>query len=411
VAAPFLNSRRLRDYPRLIAIAIWGVMIFNAIFGEGWYGKFGRITSYDFLTLYSAGYLYRTDIAHLYDISSMADTEQSIFHPSSLQGGVNLFSSPPYVAMLYSPFTLLPYGWAFAIWLVLSLVFALSAALVMQRGLAPAYLKTAALSPVQMAVLTLSFFPMLIGIFLGQNNSLTLLLMAAGLFFMLSQRPGWAGIMLGLLVYKPHYVIGLLLIWLVWKQWRALAGFCLTALVIAGGVLLTYGASPYIDYLQYSGTLMYLPLGASGMETTLFALVASLLPKTAIPSLSILNLGFVILMACFLGWLAYWTRKTGIAQDLVIGLGVLFPFFTAPHTLHYDLVLLIPVLLLWSRYERSSTVLWASIVIYLGAFLLPAISRPLDVGLLALLPLALGAMLLHRFFIVRCRHQNQVSTI
>ena len=116
-------------------------------------------------------------------------------------------------------------------------------------------------------------------------------------------------------------------------------------------------------------------------------------------------------MAGLIGWLAYWSRKTGTAQDLVIGLGILFPFFTAPHTLHYDLVLLIPVLLLWSRYERSSTVLWASIVIYLGAFLLPAISRPLNVGLLALLPLALGTMLLHRFFIARSKQRNLVSTI
>ena len=411
MTAPFLNNRRLRDYPRLIAIAVWGVMVANAILGQGWYGKFGRITSFDFLSLYSGGYLYRTDVAHLYDVSTIAETEEVFFQPSTLHGGVNIFSYPPYVAMLYSPLTMLPYGWAFAIWLVLSLVFASGAALVMQRGLAPAYLKTAALSPVQVAVLTLSFFPMLEGIFLGQNNSLTLLLMAAGLVFMIRQRPVWAGVMLGLLVYKPHYVIGLLLIWLVWKQWRALAGFGLTALVIAGGVLLTYGVSPYIDYLQYGGTLMYLPLGASGMETTLFALVASFLPETAIPSLSIMNLGFIILMAGLIGWLAYWSRKTGTAQDLVIGLGILFPFFTAPHTLHYDLVLLIPVLLLWSRYERSSTVLWASIVIYLGAFLLPAISRPLNVGLLALLPLALGTMLLHRFFIARSKQRNLVSTI
>ena len=394
--APFLNARRLRDYPRLIALATWGVLGVNTLFHRGWFGGFGGILSFDFLAMYSAGYMYRHDLLNLYNFQALAQVEQQIFAPTPMQGGANIFSYPPYVAMLYSPFTHLEYAWAFILWVILSIGAALGAAYLLQRWLVAPQLDRLGLTASQMVVLVMSFAPVVLGIFLGQNNTLTLLLISLVLVLLLKGHPFWAGLAAGLLVYKPHFLIGLGIIWLVWKQWRTLLGCALTAGSIAGSLVLLHGIEPYRAYLAAGADLLYLPQGTSSMQTTLFALVASLLPENALPGLWVANIGMLLLCCVLLGWLAYRYRRGEHARALVTGLAILFPFFAAPHSLHYDLVLLLPPLVLWSRHEQSRPVLWAAIVVYLGAWLLIGLTRPTDIGLLAVLPLGLGALLAQR---------------
>ena len=390
----WLNWKRLRDYPRLVGFSIWSVLAVNIITRQGWFGGFGGIIGWDFLTLYSAGLIYWRDIQNLYNQQVQAQIEQMVFAPTPMNGGVNIFSSPPYVAFAYSVFTHLPYSWAFLLNTSLSLVAIFLAIMGIKRYLLHDQLKLAGLDTFQLHVLVLSFFPMIWGLFLGQNNALTLFLVTWILIFSLKRRDALAGLLAGMLIYKPHFVIGFLIVWVVWRRWKSLAVFGLTAGMWGISVLLTYGIAPYLDYLRIIPSLMQLTYGISRYaEVTLFALAATSLPQTALPVLS--NLSQIVLFLSCVGlvWLAVKAKSGSIhQQSMIYGLAILFPFLTAPHTLHYDLVLLIPVLMLWSQQYLSKEILYWAVGTYL-CFAVLALTKLTGIALLALLPLSLTTRL------------------
>ena len=170
---PIINAKRLRDYPRLMFITTWTILALNLIFRHGWLGALKQIIGSDFITLYGAGLAYRTDLAHLYDFTSQAAIQQTLIMHTTLPG-VNPYISPPYVAAVYSLFTYLPLPLALIIWTVLSLFFTLVAVRLLIYIL-PDSIKHK-LDYWQLLIIILSFFPFIEGFQVGQNHTLTLLL-------------------------------------------------------------------------------------------------------------------------------------------------------------------------------------------------------------------------------------------
>jgi len=74
----------------------------------------------------------------------------------------------------------------------------------------------------------------------GQNGFLTAGLMGAGLE-LLERNPVMAGLMLGLLSYKPHFALLLPVALVAGRHWRALASATVTTLVFAGSSALVFG--------------------------------------------------------------------------------------------------------------------------------------------------------------------------
>src|SRR5438309_109577 len=60
----------------------------------------------DFGCFYAAGLLARTDASHLYDVGRQRDIQIDAVGPD---GGWTVFIQPPYEALLFVPFSLLPY--------------------------------------------------------------------------------------------------------------------------------------------------------------------------------------------------------------------------------------------------------------------------------------------------------------
>jgi hypothetical protein len=54
----WINEKRLRDYPRLMLIATWLIIVLNILFRDGWQGGLGQIIGGDFIMFYSTGRLY-----------------------------------------------------------------------------------------------------------------------------------------------------------------------------------------------------------------------------------------------------------------------------------------------------------------------------------------------------------------
>jgi len=386
-----INQKRLIHYPRIIAAVIWIVYILNVVFRKGWEGGIGGLISFDFLTFYAIGKIYLTAIAHLYDFSTQFQVEQVIYSPTSLNGGGNIYPSPPYVAAVYSLFTLLPYSWAFFVWTIVSLMLIIIAVYWINKYLIREELLRAGLTHRQLLIVVLSFFPVVFGLNLGQNHALTFFLLTGIVIFSLTERWYLAGVFAGLLAYKPQFVIGFLILWVVWRQYKALAAFLLVVALWLLPVIVHYGLEPFLAYLNALPSLILLPYGVGRfLEVSLFALLATAFPPKALPGILMFNQVMLVIASIGLALVAYKLRNIPMKErNIGLILAILFPFFVAPHILIYDLLILVLVFILWSHIKLSKTALYLAIFTYFGSLLLLFVTYPTGVALLAFIPVLL----------------------
>jgi hypothetical protein len=386
-----LNPTRLRVYPRLFLVASWSIVILNFLLRQGWRGGLRQIIGIDLITFYAAGTLYRTNTTSLYDFPSQLALMRQLVFPTAMPGS-GLFLNPPFVAAIYALLTYLPLVWAFAVWSLLMIVATGVAAYLAYRLLTPRWLLDAGLTFPTLLVIALSSFAFIEGFQAGQNHGLTLLLVTGICVATLAGRWYTAGVLGGLLVYKPQFVLGFLLIWLIWRRWKALLAFAVVTIVWAGGVLLSKGIQPYRDFLDFSGQILFLPYtpGWPGyLLVTPFGLLSTVLPPSAFPVILWIVRSVGIAMAAFLALFAFRSRDGSVeSQRLVVALAVLFPLIATPYALLHDLLLLIPVLLLMADEDsRGRTVLYLAVIAYAAALIAPVVGAGLHLALPALIPL------------------------
>jgi hypothetical protein len=384
-------------YPLLVLVGTWSILVANLVGREGWLGGLGQILGSDFVTLYAAGQAYFGAVDQLYDLERQAAYQQALIAPTAL-AGVNPFISPPQVALAYGALTALPPVAALLVWSGLTFGFVVLAAWIGARYLAPDWLVRAGLSPLRLSIVVLSSFAFVEGVIVGQNHGLTLLLVSGVCAATLRQRWTLAGALAGLLLYKPHVALGFLVLWLVWRRWRALAAFGGVALSWVGLSVVLTGLEPYLAYARFLDQVLLLPY-REGFPTyimvTPYGLLTSWLPASFVPLIRLATNAIALSGVLLLGWSAYRTRHLPpAAAARPLALAVLFPLVALPYALLHDLLILVPFFLLWVRQPGASNlVLRAAIVSYLCTLLVPLISQRLGLALLALLPLGLVGLL------------------
>ncbi len=390
-----LNSRRLRDYPRLMFITIWAILCFSILFKQGWLSAFRQIIGTDFVTLYSSGLIYRTDISHLYDLPTQAAVQQTLIAPTQL-AGVNPFISPPYVAAFYSLFTFIKLPLAFILWTVLTIAITAIAVRGLIR-LIPGSI-SASFNSWQLMVIVLSFFPFVEGLQAGQNHALTLLLVSLIVILTLEERWFPAGLMAGFLIYKPQMIVGLILIWLIWRKYKALAGMATIAITWAGSVLVLNGLFPFVSYLRASQEFLLLPYTQgfpAYLLLTFNGLLATIFPVQFFPGINSASLALSIILFIMLAWLAFKSRSLPMLERApVLVLALLLPLVATPYALFHDLVILIPAFILWTRYDSSRRLLLAAIMVYLASFFLPLIASTTKIALMSIITIGLTVAIL-----------------
>lgn len=187
--------------------------------------------------------------AQLYDYRAFQATGHSLL----AQEGVSYF--PPYVrpALSAVPLRLLRYfsfRTAFGIWAALqTLLLALAAFLIRRTFNSP---------PTVWMLPFLAFFPAFYGIIFGQDGAVMLVILAAALYCLATGRAVAGGVLLGIGCYKFNLILLLPLYLAVTRQWRALAGFAVSACLAAG---LSAALSPPSGYLHL---LRHIPEIAQG---------------------------------------------------------------------------------------------------------------------------------------------------
>ena len=404
----FLNAKRLRDYPRLIFFALLIAVLVIVVTRNGWQDMAGHILGNDFLMLYSGGVIYGAQPAEIYSFVRHAEVQAALVAPTPMTGAIP-YNYPPYVAAAMQRLTILPLAWAFIFWTALTIALTAVTASWASRSLAPQWLRDAGLSPLQMMILLFSSFPFIEGLKVGQNHGITFFLVTGMLVATLSGRSWLAGILAALTAYKPQFALGFLLIWLIWLDYKALIGYAVVAGVWGGLTLLESGwglFQMYIDYLPAMLKMPYVENYATYLMMTPYGFLLAALPQTAWSG--IVTFTNLLGLACTvgLGWYAFYLRKRPLAERApVLALAVMYPFLATPQVLLHDSLPLALFLLIWARTERSTRLLYVTIAVYLGSFVLMPLSYSLWIPLAAIAPPILTFLYLKNLW------QTQLSPI
>jgi hypothetical protein len=145
--------------------------------------------------------------------------------------------NPPHFLFFVLPFAALPYGAAWAAWvLATAALFGLAA-----RSVLPA-------AGVAAVIAALATPGVLFSAMVGQNGLLIAALLA-WTFALMDRRPVAAGIALGLLTIKPQFGVLLPILLLATRRWRVFAAASGTALLAMGAALAAFGPGAWWGFL------------------------------------------------------------------------------------------------------------------------------------------------------------------
>lgn len=371
----FLNPKRMA-YAWFTGVVLWIAWLLSVFLGPGNMDLANQVIGTDYLQFYTAGMTLRLgESTQLYNFEYQAQLEMLVAGPELVN--FHAYITPPFLAFLFVPLSYLPYTLSFIVWSFISLIcLYLSLGWLCKCN----YVKTFTWS--------LTFFPIFATISFGQNSLLSLAILSLSYFLWRKRSLFFAGLVSGLILYKPQLVSGIALIWLLeWRRdWKALLG------LLSGGVILaalSIGLMPQASQAYLDITRAFLPTMLSMEQFPLWhahtwrAFWFLLIPG----SLSIAELlGLIFSLAGLFFFLLFW-RNHHKDEPLLFAAAVCLTLWISPHAMIYDwALLLIPAILLWHNkihYRHIWRPLFASLWVAL------LISGPLTVYQVKVLPIAI----------------------
>jgi glycosyl transferase family 87 len=378
--ARWLNGTRVVIYPRLF-IAVYAIAIaWMLAASPHLIDPFGKPIGTDFMNFWAAGRLtLGGEPAAAYDYARhFAVEHDALPWPSGQAVPYFAWCYPPMFLLVAAAFALLPYGIALFLWVVVTL---------------PAYLATIrAIMPGRQAFMAALAFPaVFVNLGHGQNGFLTAGLLGGGLL-LLDRRPALAGLLLGLLAYKPQLGLLLPLVLLIGGHWRAMAvaGLSVIAMVSISWALLgseTWHA--FFASLPLTKSFI-LEQGASGWPTlqSTFAAVRQL--GGSIAAAYAAQAGVTALTTLAVAWV-WWQPVDQALKNAAL---VTATVMVTPYVLDYDLIVLaLPIAWLSVVGLRQGFLAWEKIGL-LAAWMLPLLSRVIGLKLgLPTAPIVLALLL------------------
>jgi hypothetical protein len=315
----------------------------------------------DHLTFYSAAKLVREGRAaemYHYDFLGTYQGEQLGWDWGMLLG----YRNPPFYALLYLPTTGLSFVESMLVWNAVGL-----GVLVLAIG----WLKPE--NPRRVLMWSLTFYPVFAVVSFGQNSLLSLGVFAAVYRLMSSNRFFLAGMVAGLLWFKPQLLLGLFL-WWGFAPRKHLA--CWLGVAVTGSILaaISWLALPdaswaFVESLQ--ANLGY--GGEKGWNKESPRAFWSLLLPDAVPAVIWGLTVATVLPMIAMAWRV--SKRSGAEVAVMFPVAVFLTLWVSPHTLIYEWALLIPAaVVLWERHPETRDT-W--LVLFAAAWIVLAASTPL----------------------------------
>ena len=248
------------------------------------------------------------------------------------------YVNPPLLAILLRPFAGLPYVQGFWVYAAAMVVAGILGSLAL-AALVPALARTP-LERATVALLALAFHPIARTTFGGQNTVLTWAIVTGSLWALVRGRAVLAGVLVGLLSYKPQYVPFLVLALVLTRAWTTLAvAAAVTLAHYALGALLL---SPDWPLRMLAAMRAYRPMEWHDNVRTHFSLVPFFDYAVGSPTGRVLAaLGAIAVLGVLFVSLRR-VRDVRVVWALCLVAGMLL----SPHLQYYDFgVLVLPVAL------------------------------------------------------------------
>jgi alpha-1,2-mannosyltransferase len=369
----WLTSERLRGYALIVLTLSLAIAVIWVALADGLVDRSGKPIGTDFSNVWAAGKLVLDgESAAPYDPVRQHEAEREAF------GGREVpfygWHYPPLFLIVAAGLALLPYGWALLAWMALTL----PAYLVVIRNIVPR----------PETLLVAAAFPaVLVNVGHGQNGFLTAALIGGSLL-LLDKRPTLAGVLIGLLVYKPQFGLMIPLVLAATARWRVIASATMT--VLAAGILTLALLGPEV-WLAFARSTTYTRVVV--IESIGWPKIQSLYSAVrmwggGVETAYAAQGALALIVAASLVWL--WRRPA--AEDLKAAALSCACLLTTPYVLDYDLVVLGVAIAFFIRFGLANGFREYEISVLSLAWAVPLVTRGVAgaVGI----PLGLIVMLL-----------------
>jgi alpha-1,2-mannosyltransferase len=375
-----------RERVGLVAVAILSVsgvaLVYLAATAHGLVDTQGRPLGTDFSSFYAAGtHVLDGHPDAPYDLARQHARQQAIFGPATPFYG---WLYPPFFLFIAAALARLPYAAALAVWQAVTLGLYLLAI----RAILTSSLRGAPTAPARSGrpddrfrassesitpeseelarktglwrrlwipdsrsaasgmrhdwlLLALAFPAVLINLGHGQNGFLTAALLG-GALAVLDRRPIVAGLLLGLLAYKPQFGLMIPLVLTAGGHWRSFATAAITVVLLAFVTTLTFGTDVWHAFLESSrfARLVVLEQGDPGFYKMQSVFAWARMWGAPIPVAYALQAALAAGLAVALLWL--W--RSAAPYPLKAAALCLGAILATPFTFDYDMMLLAPAI-------------------------------------------------------------------
>jgi hypothetical protein len=252
-----------------------------------------------------------------------------------------------------------PYAWGLSIWLVASLAAYLAA----MRAILP--------RPETLLV-ALAFPAVFVNIGHGQNGFLTAALLG-GALHLLDRRPWLAGVLIGLLAYKPQFGVLIPVALLAGGRWNSIGAAAATVAALAAISFVTLGSSvwhAFADSMTFTQTVV-LEQGDTGWEKIQSVFSAARMWGAGVPTAYAIQIALGLTLAASLAWL--W--QSDAAFELKASALATASLLATPYVLDYDLVVLAVAIAFFGRHGLSRGFRRFEISLLAAAWIVPLLSR------------------------------------
>lgn len=372
----WLTDARMRGYS-LILLAICTLALVGWIAAsDGLIDRNSKPIGTDFSNVYAAGTLiWQGRPAEAYEPARQHAAEKAVF------GGREV----PFYGWLYPPFFFvvaflvasLPYAWGLAIWLAASFAAYLAA----MRAIVP--------RP-ETLLIAAAFPAVFINIGHGQNGFLTAALLGGALHW-LDRRPWLAGVLIGLLAYKPQFGVLIPVALLAGGRWNTIGAAAATVAALVAVSFVTLGGGvwhAFADSMTFTQTVV-LEQGGIGWEKIQSAFSAMRMWGAGVHSAYAIQIALALMLAASLAWL--W--QSNALFELKASALATASLLATPYVLDYDLVVLAVAIVFFVRHGMNRGFHDYEISLLAAAWVMPLLSRAIagvsgiPLGLLVLLAL------------------------
>ena len=378
----WLTASRARSYS-LILLAVTAIAVAGWIgLSDGLIDRNGKPLGTDFSNVYAAGTLtWQGRPADAYAPALQHEAEKAIF------GGREV----PFYGWHYPPFFLavavavaaFPYAWGLSIWLAASFAAYLAA--------------IRAILPGKETLLIASAFPaVFVNIGHGQNGFLTAALLG-GALQLLDRRPWLAGMLIGLLAYKPQFGVLIPIALLAGGRWRSIAAAVATVAVLLALSFATLGGGvwqAFADSMHFTQTVV-LEQGGTGWEKIQSVFSAARMWGATVPAAYAVQFALGLGLAASLAWL--W--RSDAAFELKAAALATGSLLATPYVLDYDLVVLAVAIACLARHGLARGFRDFEISLLAAAWMGPLVSR----GIAGATGIPLGLMVLLALYVFTLR--------